>query len=396
MSVLPAPFPYFGGKRRVADMVWSRFGDCRNYVEPFFGSGAVLLGRPTPFDGVETVNDADGLLANFWRALRADPDAVADHADHPVNENDLHARHSWLVGQKDTLQARLEGDPDYHDAKIAGWWVWGMACWIGSGFCSGKGPWQVVDGQLVHLGDAGRGVNRKLVHLGNAGQGVNRQLVHLGNAGRGVNRQLVHLGNAGRGVNRQLVHLGNAGQGVNRKLVHLGNAGRGVNRKREDHRETLFEYFRALADRLRHVRVCCGDWTRVMGGDSGEALQWHFKASGTPAAIFLDPPYAETAKRASDLYRVDSEQVAHKVREWAIAHGDDPRYRIALCGYEGEHVMPDSWDCVQGKGGGGHGFGGQAKAGYGNRGRERIWFSPHCVDVAGKGYELFGAANGTH
>jgi DNA adenine methylase len=340
MSVLPAPFPYFGGKRRVADMVWSRFGDCRNYVEPFFGSGAVLLGRPTPFDGVETVNDADGLLANFWRALRADPDAVADHADHPVNENDLHARHSWLVGHKDTLQARLEGDPDYHDAKIAGWWVWGMACWIGAGFCSGKGPWQVVDGQLVHLGDAGRGVKRQLVHLGNAGQGVNR--------------------------------------------------------KREDHRETLFGYFRALADRLRHVRVCCGDWTRVMGGDSGEALQWHFKASGTPAAIFLDPPYAETAKRASDLYRVDSEQVAHKVREWAIAHGDDPRYRIALCGYDGEHAMPDSWDCVQGKGGGGHGFGGQAKAGYGNRGRERIWFSPHCVDVAGKGYELFGAANGTH
>jgi hypothetical protein len=374
---MKSPFPYFGGKARAASLIWSRLGDCRNYVEPFFGSGAVLLNRPTPFDGCETVNDWDGLLANFWRALRAEPDAVADHADWPVNENDLHARHAWLVGQKDRLQARLEGDPDYHDAKIAGWWVWGMACWIGSGFCSGKGPWQVVevDGsrQLVHLGDAGRGVNRQLVHLGNAGQGVNRQLVHLGNAGQGVNRQLVHLGDAGRGVNRQ--------------LVHLGSASRGVNRQREDRRENLFAYFRALADRLRHVRVCCGDWSRVMGPTP--------LGVGSPCAIVLDPPYANTAKRDSDLYRVDSESVAHAVREWAIKHGDNPRYRIALCGYEGEHVMPETWEKVNGKATG-HGYGSQAKGGYANANRERIWFSPHCLRAEMVSEPLFSGALHAH
>jgi hypothetical protein len=341
VSNLKAPFPYFGGKARAASMVWQRFGVCRNYAEPFFGSGAVLLNRPTPFDGVETVNDADGLLANFWRALRADPDAVADHADWPVNENDLHARHAWLVGQKDAIQSRLEGDPDFFDAKVAGWWVWGMACWIGSGFCSGKGPWQVVEEDGA--------------------------------------RQLVHLGDAGQGVNRQRVHLGDAGQGVNRQRVHLGDAGQGVNRKRDDHRAGLFAYLQALSDRLRHVRVCCGDWTRVTGGDSGEALSWHFNASGTPVAVFLDPPYADTAKRNSDLYRVDSLSVAHAVREWAIAHGDDPRYRIALCGYEGEHAMPETWEAVKGKDGSGGGYGNQSKGGYANKGRERIWFSPHCL-----------------
>ena len=161
--------------------------------------------------------------------MKADPVAVAYHADWPVNENDLHARHAWLVGQKESLQGRLEGSAKYYNPQVAGWWVWGICAWIGSGWCSGNGPWAVVehDGarQLVHLGNAGRGVNRKLVHLGDAGQGVNRQLVHLGNAGQGVNRQLVHLGDAGRGVNRQLVHLGDAGQGVNRKRVHLGSAG---------------------------------------------------------------------------------------------------------------------------------------------------------------------------
>ena len=48
-----APFPWFGGKARIAAQVWQRFGDVRNYVEPFFGSGAVLLNRPRPFVGSE-------------------------------------------------------------------------------------------------------------------------------------------------------------------------------------------------------------------------------------------------------------------------------------------------------------------------------------------------------
>ncbi len=78
---LLSPFPWFGGKRRVAPEVWARFGQVSNYVEPFFGSGAVLLGRPQPFAGTETVNDKDGFLANFWRALAADPDQVAHFAD---------------------------------------------------------------------------------------------------------------------------------------------------------------------------------------------------------------------------------------------------------------------------------------------------------------------------
>lgn len=43
-----APFPWFGGKSQVASIVWDRFGDVLNYIEPFFGSGAVLLGRLWP------------------------------------------------------------------------------------------------------------------------------------------------------------------------------------------------------------------------------------------------------------------------------------------------------------------------------------------------------------
>lgn len=44
---------------------------------------------------IETVNDLDAYVANFWRSVAHDPEAVAKYADWPVNEDDLHARHKW-------------------------------------------------------------------------------------------------------------------------------------------------------------------------------------------------------------------------------------------------------------------------------------------------------------
>ena len=323
---MKAPFPYFGGKSSIAHEVWSRFGDVPNYVEPFAGSLAVLLSRPSE-PRIETVNDLDGLLSNFWRAIQADPEAVARWADWPVNENDLHARHAWLVQRKESLQSQIEGDPDFFDAKIAGWWVWGTCAWIGSGFCSGNGPWQQVDGLLVNTS-----------------------------------------GNAGQGINRNLPHLGDAGQGINRKRPHLGTAGQGINRKREN----LIETFQELSDRLRNVRVCCGDWSRVCGPSAT------FKHGLT--GVFLDPPYADTASRTKDLYRQDCFQVAHDVRRWAVENGGNLLLKIALCGYEGEHEMPSDWECFRWKARGGFGSQGEGR-GRKNAARECIWFSPACIQA---------------
>ena len=106
-----APFPWFGGKSRVAADVWERFGDVDNYVEPFAGSLAVLLGRPTT-PQTETVNDIDCYLANFWRSLANDPEGTAAHCDLPVNEADLHARHLWLVKQDDFRERMFAGVDD--------------------------------------------------------------------------------------------------------------------------------------------------------------------------------------------------------------------------------------------------------------------------------------------
>lgn len=136
-AALRAPFPYFGGKSRAAHLVWEALGDVASYVEPFCGSAAVLLARPHA-PRVETINDADGMVANFWRAVATDPGAVAHHADWPVNEADLHARHRWLIGQRESLTERLIADPAWFDARVAGWWCWGACAWIGDGWCSAE------------------------------------------------------------------------------------------------------------------------------------------------------------------------------------------------------------------------------------------------------------------
>ena len=206
------------------------------------------------------------------------------HADHPVNENDLHARHSWLVSHREEITRQLEGDPDWFDSRAAGWWVWGISCWIGGGWCSGRGPWTVVEDEDGE---------RRLLKSGKSSGLKN-------------------------GVKRQRPHLSNTGQGVNRN-----GDGRG-----------LYAYFEALQDRLRNVRVVSGDWTRVLRPIVTTKLGL--------TAVLLDPPYADTAGRDPNLYAKDSESVAHQVREWAIANGDNPLLRIALCGYEGEHEMPVS------------------------------------------------------
>lgn len=308
MEPLKSPFPYFGGKSRVAHLVWERFGDVRNYVEPFFGSGAVLLGRPHP-PGTETVNDLDCYLANFFRALQANPDGVAYWADWPVNEADLLARHKWLITQAE-FRGRMRSEPEFYDVKIAGWWVWGLCSWIGHGWC------QQESQQLPHLGDAGMGINRKLPHLGSAGMGINRKLPHLGDAGRG---------------------------------------------------EMIRCYFAELSNRLRMVRVACGDWTRVLG----ESVTVKHGLTG----VFLDPPYSSSEH--SLTYSAHSD-VGAEVRQWALENGEHPLLRIALCGYEGEHDMPETWRCLAWKARGGYGSQGNGR-GRENARRERVWFSPHCL-----------------
>lgn len=293
--LLKSPYPYFGGKSRVAELVWSKFGDVKNYVEPFFGSGAVLLSRPHwPFDGVrtriETVNDYDAMIPNLWRAIARDPGGVARHADWPVSEIDLHARHAWLVSVGKGIVEQCRADPDFYDVKVAGWWVWGICQWIGTGWCAGS-----LSKTLPHLGDAGRGIHRS--------------------------------------------------------------------------DSNVFNYIQRLRERLRRVRICCGDWSRVCGNSPTTKLG--------DTAMFLDPPYSQSGR--CKTYSEDHD-VTPKVRNWCLERTDRKDLKIALCGYAGEgHEVLESagWEVVQWKASGGYGSQGDGR-GRENAKRECIWFSPSC------------------
>ena len=160
-----APFPWMGGKRNITEDVWKRLGNPLQYIEPFCGSAAMLLACPNP-GSLEVICDMNMYVANFWRCIKFQPDAVYEWQDYPVIHVDLAARHRWLTDYKRT-QELLEkmSDPEWPgDAQIAGWWVWGQCCWIGSGWCEKS--------QIPHIGDAGMGVQSKIPHIGNAGMGV--------------------------------------------------------------------------------------------------------------------------------------------------------------------------------------------------------------------------------
>ena len=103
------PFTYFGGKLSVADRIAAALPPHRHYVEPFAGSLAVLLAKAP--SRMETVNDLNGDLMNFWRVLRDQPAdleracALTPHsrAERQAALDDLHgltdlerARRVWI------------------------------------------------------------------------------------------------------------------------------------------------------------------------------------------------------------------------------------------------------------------------------------------------------------
>ena len=67
-------FGWYGGKFNHLDWLLPLLPPCHHYCEPFGGSAAVLLNRePSP---VETYNDIDGEVVNFFRVLRDDAEAL--------------------------------------------------------------------------------------------------------------------------------------------------------------------------------------------------------------------------------------------------------------------------------------------------------------------------------
>ena len=250
--------------------------------------------------------DLDGLLCNFWRALRADPEAVAYWAAWPTIHQDLTARHTWLRQWRAEHVHKVETDPDFYDPKVAGWWVWGLSNWIGGGWCTGKFS------DKRPLSNQGQG--------GATAQGVQAQ--------RGGQGQRPHVNtlHPGQGVQAQRVGFQGSPDHVLTGDILDGS------------RWQL--WFAALAKRLERVVVLNRSWESAV---TPSLLQQTPSAPKPPVGIFLDPPYL-THDRDNTIYQGDeqADDVARKALAWAVEHGD--KYRIAYACGAAHFDVPDGWE----------------------------------------------------
>jgi len=355
-----APFPWFGGKSQAAPLVWSLLGDVAHYVEPFFGSGAVLLNRPHPCNRQyysETVCDADGFLVNAWRAIQFHPEETARHASWPVVELDKYARQiAVLKWRTEKHWELLAGTPDWCDPKIAGWWLWGVCAQIG--MFTGQGAWTVdpISGRIIKWRDIQENDQSHKF-------GVARNRPQLTSNGLGVNRP-------------QLREPGVLSDSPNNEFHPMTMP-------------ELIRWFQWLSARLRHVRIVHGDWKRVC--TTGAAWTLPVRQGKGQAGVFLDPPYSKDVKRSDNIYFADSKLVAYEVHEWCKEWGDNPKYRIVLAGYDIEHAELEShgWRVYEWfkpghlKGGMGKTKRTNSPAPGGQQHRERLWASPHCLIPSG-------------
>ena len=66
---------YPGSKWNIAGQLVNLIPEHHSYVEPYFGSGAVLFNKP--ISNIETVNDLDSNVVNLFRCIQVDPERLA-------------------------------------------------------------------------------------------------------------------------------------------------------------------------------------------------------------------------------------------------------------------------------------------------------------------------------
>lgn len=72
---MATPLTFYGGKQSLADQIVARMPAHRVYLEAFCGGAAVLFAKPRAER--EVINDLDGRVVRFWRALRDHPEELA-------------------------------------------------------------------------------------------------------------------------------------------------------------------------------------------------------------------------------------------------------------------------------------------------------------------------------
>ena len=89
---------YPGAKNRIAKEIVRLIPKHDVYLEPFFGSGAVFFSKRT--SRIETINDLDSDIFNYFNVLRRSPDALAERLRLTVYGRDEYEA-SYIVDEND-------------------------------------------------------------------------------------------------------------------------------------------------------------------------------------------------------------------------------------------------------------------------------------------------------
>lgn len=118
---------YPGAKWRTVDWIISHMPPHKSYLEPFFGSGAVLFNKiPAQY---ETINDIDGRVVQFFRTCREQPDALAEALSlTPWAREEFDAAHDCMPWDSEVERAR----------KFA------VRCWMSFGGRPDKNGWSIT------------------------------------------------------------------------------------------------------------------------------------------------------------------------------------------------------------------------------------------------------------
>ena len=191
---------------------------------------------------------------------------------------------------------------------------------------------------------------------------------------------------------------------------HLGSENDWGSETTEARTAFIKDWIASLSNRLRNVRVCCGNWSRVCSSDTV------LGGLGT-VGIFLDPPYAtdldrlaewkkailsgnpvevkksKCGNRSKGLYLNDSDdpnKLLADVNLWCFAFGADPNNRIVICGLDQEHndLEAVGWKSITWLPNGGYS---NLSAASPNSRRERLWASPACLNDVGELPFVIGA-----
>jgi hypothetical protein len=260
------------------------------------------------------------MISNFFRTARHAPDELSERIDSDArSEHDLIARANWVKINRERIDKLVKESPTAYDLDAAHYWLYQMC---------GQ-----LDTQAVES------LREKMI------LSFSLDLLELDDT-RGYFRTMSHRL---RGVDilcedwEATVNIA-TGQHLN---IPTGRC------------------LDLMRERLRKVRLPRRDWEATVGSARREG--------NITYGVLLDPPYPYEAGRKGKMYvRDDAGAVSDAAFQWACWHGDDPQFRIAFCGFAGSYKWPDGWTEVPWS---------SPKCSPGNEGRERIWFSPHCLNV---------------